>query len=353
MTKAEKIAAYDPNEMGKADNNLFSLPFTEDESDIIIVPVPWDVTVSYGAGTSESADAIMDASLQVDLYDADAPDAWQAGYYMIDPDESLAHTGRKLRDQAEEYMENLAEDVTPEDDKHQRKILDRINEACAHMNDYVYTTTLQYLQKGKMVGVLGGDHSTPLGYIRALAEWHDNFGILQIDAHCDLRPAYEGFTYSHASIMYNVLEEIPAVESLLQLGIRDYSHGEWNYICNSHNRVRTFFDKDIKRRQFTGESWHSICMDIVHQLPRKVYISFDIDGLNPLYCPHTGTPVPGGLEPEQVYYLFKLIVDSGRTIIGFDLNEVCPADNDANEWDANVGARVLYKLCNMMVASRK
>ncbi len=92
------------------------------------------------------------------------------------------------------------------------------------------------LDKNKLVGLLGGDHSTPLGFIKAIAEKHADFGILQIDAHCDLRSGYEGFTYSHASIMYNALNEIPQVTKLVQVGIRDYSQGEWEYIQNNKDR---------------------------------------------------------------------------------------------------------------------
>jgi agmatinase len=86
----------------------------------------------------------------------------------------------------------------------------------------------------------------------------------------------------------------------------------------------------------------------VNQLPQNVFISFDIDGLNPKLCPHTGTPVHGGFEVQEIYYLFKKVVQSGRKIIGFDLNEVGVSHD---EWDENVGARILYKLCNILTAS--
>ncbi len=174
------------------------------------------------------------------------------------------------------------------------------------------------------------------------------FGILQIDAHCDLRKAYEGFNYSHASIMYNVLNEVPQVKKLVQAGIRDFCQEEWDYICNSDFRVITYFDKNIKERQYEGQTWKQIADEIIQHLPEKVYISFDADGLDPKLCPNTGTPVQGGFETEQVFYLFKQILQSGRKIIGFDLNEVGVGEND---WDSNVGARVLFKLCNFLVHS--
>ena len=199
----------------------------------------------------------------------------------------------------------------------------------------------------KKVGVLGGDHSVAYGLIKALSEKHKEFGILQIDAHCDLRKSFEGLTHSHGSIMYNVLNNISSVTKLIQLGIRDYCESEWNYICESDFRVVTYFEKEIKERQFEGETWAKISDEIIAQLPQHVYISYDIDGLDPKLCPHTGTPVPGGFEIEQLNFLFKKIVNSGRKIIGFDL---CETGVSTDGWDQNVGARVIFKMCNLMLS---
>jgi agmatinase len=204
------------------------------------------------------------------------------------------------------------------------------------------------LDQGKLVGLLGGDHSTPFGFFKAIAEKHGEFGILQIDAHCDLRTAYENFTYSHASVMYNALEEIPELIKLVQVGVRDYCGEEWDYVLQNKDRIATYFDKTIKERQFEGLTWQTIVDEIIGQLPQKVFISFDIDGLDPKLCPHTGTPVQGGFETEQVFYLFRKLLQSGRKLVGFDLNEVGVSHD---EWDENVGARCLFKLCNMLVAS--
>ena len=204
------------------------------------------------------------------------------------------------------------------------------------------------MANGKKVGLIGGDHSTPLGFFKAIAEVHGEFGILQIDAHMDLRKAYEGFNYSHASIMFNALNEIPQIKKLVQVGIRDYCDEELEYMEKSDGRVVTFFDKDIKERQYEGDTWRAITDDIIDTLPQNVFISFDIDGLNPKLCPHTGTPVQGGFEVQEIYFLFKNILKSGRKIIGFDLNEVGVSHD---EWDENVGARVLYRLCNLLTQS--
>ncbi len=170
---------------------------------------------------------------------------------------------------------------------------------------------------------------------------------MQIDAHCDLREAYEGFVYSHASIMYNALKEIPELQKLVQIGIRDYSEGEWEFIQKNNDRIKTYFDRDIKIRQYEGETFKQITDEIIEQLPDKVYISFDIDGLDPKLAPNTGTPVQGGFETEQVFYIFNKLRKSGKQIIGFDLNEVSTSENC---WDANVGARILFKMCNLLIA---
>jgi len=196
------------------------------------------------------------------------------------------------------------------------------------------------------VALLGGDHSISLGNLKAAAEKYGEIGVLQIDAHCDLRQAYMGFTYSHASIMYNALKEIPALKKLIQIGVRDYSPAEWQEANNNSSRVLTYLDKDIRCRLFEGETWKHIAEEIVSKLPSQVYISFDIDGLDPKLCPYTGTPVPGGFELEQLFYLFTMIIRSGRHIIGFDLTEIGIGDNG---WDGNVGARILFKLCNLLV----
>jgi agmatinase len=120
-------------------------------------------------------------------------------------------------------------------------------------------------------------------------------------------------------------------------------------INESNGRIKTFYDWKLREDQYMGMSWTTICNQIIAELPSHVYISFDIDGLDPKLCPNTGTPVAGGLELQQAFYLLSKLVDSGKTIIGFDLCEVTPGQD---EWDGNVGARVLYKLCNLMWKSR-
>jgi agmatinase len=341
------LAFFDSNGASNPKYNIFGLPFSEEDARLVILPVPWEVTVSYGSGTSRATEHIFNASMQVDLLDKETNNAWQQGIYMRQPDRKILMKSDYLRKEAELYIDYISKDEILENNSFMCKSLKEINEGSANLNKWVYEQTSDLLKQGKLVGVLGGDHSVPLGFLKAIGEKYGDFGVLQIDAHCDLRKAYESFVYSHASVMYNALNDIPQLRKLVQIGVRDYSQEEWDYICNSNQRVQVYFDKDIKERQYEGESWKSITDEIVAQLPQKVYISFDIDGLDPKLCPHTGTPVPGGFDTEQVFYLVKKIIESGRQFIGFDLDEIAIGDGC---YDANVGARVLWRLSNLMVA---
>lgn len=343
-SKADILKKFNPNAPGDA-GTLFGLPYTEEQAEVIIVPIPWEVTVSYKKGTATGPKAILDASTQVDLFLKDIPNAWQLGIHMLPFPEKLLEENNAVRELAEKHIKNLEAGKDTDD----QLIVSKVNEACEKLNVYVKNTVKKYLNQNKLVALLGGDHSTPLGLIHALTERYDRFGILQIDAHADLRKSYEGFTYSHASIMYNALK-LPSVGRLVQVGIRDFCEEEWQVIERARGRVKVFYDQDIKEAQYKGESWSSICDAIIKELPDLIYISFDIDGMDPKLCPNTGTPVAGGFEFHQITFLLKKITDSGKKIIGFDLNEVAPGES--GDWDANVGARLLYQLCNWMAMSQ-
>lgn len=338
MNKSEKIAQFDPNGPGQLGSNLFGLPFDAEESEIVIIPVPWEVTVSYAGGTAFGPSSILEASLQVDLFDPDAPEAWKSGIHLLEENADIKEQSLVLRDRAEQHIESLASGVPQ---VHENELLSSIEQACENMNAFIASECEKWLSAGKIVGLLGGDHSTPLGFIQALSKHYPSFGILQIDAHMDLRISYEGFTYSHASIMYNALK-INQVSKLVQVGIRDYCEEEIQVMRNEGNRIKTYFDDQLKFDAYQGKLWHNQVNEIIAQLPQHVYVSFDIDGLDPKLCPNTGTPVAGGLEYHQAIYLLNALAKSGKEIIGFDLNEVAPGED---EWDANVGARLLFKLC--------
>jgi len=347
------IENFNPNNIALADNNVFGLPTTAENAELIIIPMPWEVTVSYRNGTARASQERLEARNQTDVYDASAHDMWKYGYYMEEIDEELSRKNDYLRHCAELIIANLSSGGETEENEQLSKKLEEINTSSEEMVSSLCDKASAYMEQGKLVALLGGDHSTPLGLIKAMAKKYDNFGILQIDAHFDFRSAYEDFTYSHASIMYNALEQVPQLKKLVQLGIRDYCDEEFDYMLSKGERVKTFFDKDVKERLYEGETWKSICDDIVEQLPQQVYISFDIDGLDPKLCANTGTPVNGGYEVEQIMYLFRKVVASGRKIIGFDLVEVACGELTQDMLDANIGAHILYKMCNLFMKSQK
>lgn len=338
---------FNPNEPSVPNGNYFALPYTLEESALVLLSVPWDVTTSYRAGASQGPDAMIDASAQMDLYDYHHPYGYRRGIGTVPIEESIMETNQLLRKDAEKIMGHLANGGSVTDEVIRRR-LSRINAASEELNGYVYGQSREWLSKGKTVGLVGGDHSTPLGLIKAVAEKHGSIGILHIDAHADLRKAYEGFTHSHASIMYNVMGQIPQVTSLVQVGLRDYCEEEVDLQRNDP-RITVFPDYRLKEDRFAGKRYVEQCREIIAGLPEKVYVSFDIDGLSPDNCPDTGTPVPGGLSFHEAVFLLKTLTDSGRTIVGFDLTEVSPESN--GEWNANVGARMLFKLCNFTLLS--
>jgi agmatinase len=343
MTKAEKIASFDPNGPGTADSGMFGLPFTADESEIILVPVPWEVTTSYGGGTSNGPAAILEASYQVDLFHPEFPGLWKRGIHLDEEPGALRSQSRTLKKEAQVVIDHLVHGGSAKKKARADKARALINEECAVMNDWVEQRCGYWLDKGRMVGLVGGDHSTPLGFFRAQARRHRKFGILHIDAHLDMRKAYEGFTYSHASVIYNTLP-IKQVERVVSVGIRDLCEQENEVIVAQGDRVRVVRSADVRRQQYEGITWREQCDAIIDALPEKVHISFDIDGLDPTLCPNTGTPVPGGFQFEEATYLLSRLA-ARRTIIGFDLVEVSPGKD---EWDANVGARLLFHLCGVL-----
>lgn len=344
MSRQSKIDTFDPNGVGLNNGHFIGLPFTEAEAQLVLLSVPWDVTTSFSEGTSRGPENILTSSLQLDLYDPAFPDAWQMGLYMRPPDELWVAKNDKFRPMAEKYISFLEDGGELADSPEMEAILHDINTACDLLRSEVERQTAALLDQEKWVGLIGGEHSVPLGFLDALAARHDAFGVLQIDAHFDLREAYEGFTYSHASIFHHALE-IPQITKLVPVGIRDYCHEEVEKVAVEQGRIHPFYDHDLHTTLFTGGNWHQLCQAISDALPKKIYISFDIDGLSPDLCPNTGTPVPGGLRFEQAIYLIDHLVTGGHQIIGFDL---CEVGGTPHDWDGNVGARLAYRLANFM-----
>lgn len=342
------VRSFDPEGAATPGSGIYGLPFGEHDARVVIVPVPFAATSSYGGGAENGPDAVLRASKQVDLFDLETGRPYEAGIAMLPIPEEIMAWHREARAEAEKI---IAVGGHIEGDAQLELGLSRVNRLSEAVNDVVYRRVRELIERNKLVVVLGGDHGAPYGGIRAHAEAYPGMGILHVDAHADLREAYEGFTWSHASIMYNVMKNLPGVSRLVQVGIRDLSEQEFEAIEKSEGRIRTYFDVDLVRERFDGVPWSRQLDKIVADLPDRVYISFDIDGLDPALCPHTGTPVPGGLSFHQATALVAAVVRSGRTIVGMDLCEVVPGAA-GDEWDGNVGARLLYKMIGWMLVSQ-
>jgi len=219
-SKNNKIKNFNPSSIGNKNNNIFGLPFNSTDADVVIIPVPWDATTSFKQGASKAPKEIYEASFQVDLYNDYNKNTWKAGISMEKISEYWKQKNKKLSGASLKYTDYLSGNSAEFDDETAKTILNSINSASLSLNKWVKDQSDFFLNKNKYVVVLGGDHSVPLGLIQALAEKNNDFAVLQIDAHADLRNAYEGFEFSHASVMYNVLK-IPPVSKLVQLGIRD------------------------------------------------------------------------------------------------------------------------------------
>ncbi len=347
MTNPDALEGYNPNATGNANNNIFSLPFTPENARVVFIPMPWDVTVSNFDGTSAGPKKIFESSFQIDLFDPFAPDAWKQGMAMESIDPAMVNRNNQLRKKSSKYINFLELGGQLEDNEEMIAVLKEINEASEALSLELEFKSLMYLEQGKVPVVLGGEHSVPLGLIRALARKRPGFGILQIDAHADLREAYQGFTHSHASIMHNALKT-EGVENLVQVGIRELCPEEVQVISKNPGKIRTYFDRDIYSRLFEGENWMEICQEIVKKLPEEVYVSFDVDGLDSALCPGTGTPLPGGLSFNQATYLLETIINQGKKIIGADLVETGPG-----EMDGIVSSRLLFRLAGMIIKSQK
>lgn len=329
---------FDPNSAASKKSGIYGLPYEYLDSKVIYMPIPWEATTSYGGGTSNGPKAIFEASKQVDLYDFHNQRFYEKGLFYLKESSQIKKWNLIAKKEAQKIIKVGGEIGK---NKALKSSLKKVNELSGKVNQLVEAQVTKILKDGKIPALIGGDHSVPLGAFHAVAKQHGDFGVLHFDAHSDTREAYEGFQYSHASIFYNALTEVQQIKKLVQVGIRDFCEQEVDFCKGQGDRVSIFFDADLAQRTHQGDSWLKISEKIVSELPQKVWISFDIDGLDPRFCPHTGTPVPGGLDFNQAVSLLKTLADSGRKIIGFDLNEVAPGDD---EWDANVGARLLYKM---------
>ena len=263
-----------------------------DNSRILIWPVSYEGTVSYGGGTGKGAMAIVDASRNMELYD-DETDAeiYKLGIHTVDESPSV--------DPPQRMMSSL------------------------------YDRAKELVASGKFVTMIGGEHSVSAPVIRAHAEKYQNLSVLQIDAHADLRDTYDGTPHSHASIMARVVKDmqIPAV----QVGIRSISVDEARVVDQLPTRI--FWAKDIVGR---SDWWD----DAVDGLTDNVYLTIDIDGLDPSLVSATGTPEPGGLGWYETIGLIRTVARK-RNVVGMDLTEYSYVEGQ--NASAFLCAKLIYK----------
>lgn len=314
---------FDPNGAAEDNTGIFGFPYTLKESKLILIPVPWEGTASYGTGTANGPKAISESSKYVELFDEELGNFYEKGIFIEDANKEIVSIKQKANVQ-------------------------QVNKDSKILNQIVYERVLELLEEEKIVGLIGGEHSISYGSIKAYSEKYPNLCVLQLDAHSDLREQFEGYDYSHASVMHKVITETN-INKLVQVGVRGYCEAEHKAIVSSQGKIKAFFDSEIQQSLSMGSSWNDICEKIVSDLSEDIYISFDIDCLDPSLCPNTGTPVPGGLSYQQVIHLFRTIVNRGHKIVGFDLVEV--ADSENSEFDSNIAANLLYKMCGWTIKS--
>lgn len=265
-----------------------------EEAGIHVIPVPLETSVSYGGGTAKGPGAIIEASTQLELWDGTAI-----------PAEAGIHTGDPL---------NCNGDIT--------KVLDRIEDAVCYA-----------VECEAMPLVLGGEHTVTLGALRGLRQKRGTFGVVQFDAHADLRNTYEGSPYSHACVMRRAVEDLRL--PLFQIGVRALCAEEATYREDNeipHLDARQLFLKGLPKQVLPSD------------FPDRIYISFDVDGLDPSVIRATGTPVPGGLGWQQTLSLLQSVMQ-GRELIGADVVELAPAEGDhASDFAAALLAYTLMGL---------
>lgn len=337
MNTFDEDAAAQPN------SGIFGLPHGPKDARIHVLGVPFDATTSYRRGAMHGPEAVVAASRQVELHDRDFGSAHEDGIHYVPDDGPVAQWNEEARTLADPIIAaGGANDSIPS----HADAIQRIDALGQAVREHVFGFTSDCLRQDKLPVLLGGDHSIPLGAMEAATQHVGELGVLHFDAHADLRPSFEGFRWSHASIFHNLLEESPGIQSLVQVGVRDLGHRE-ALRCQEDPAIHTLFDDQWAALAPASQERKKAMDEHLRHLPENVWISFDIDALTPDLCPHTGTPVPGGLDWHSTRAWLLKLAQSGRKVIGLDLCEVAPGPNPDREgvtWDAIVGARLLYSL---------
>jgi agmatinase len=266
-------------------------------SKIVIIPVPYDGTSTWQKGADKGPQAFLDASENMELYDIETEsEVYKEGIFLADA---------------------ITENSSPE-----------------AMVEEVHQITKKYINRNKFVTAFGGEHSISIGTIRAFNERFDNLTVLHIDAHADLRKEYKGSKCNHACAVYEANQNT----NLVQVGIRSMDISE----KRTMNRDKVFFAQDMA----VSADWME---DVVDQLTKNVFITFDLDALDPSIMPSTGTPEPGGLLYYETLEFLKLVFDQ-KNVVGFDMVELCPNKNEKSS--DFLAAKLFYKMLSYKFASK-
>jgi agmatinase len=274
-----------------------------DRARFVLVPVPYERTTTYRRGTAGGPAALLAAGTQVELYDEETGGKpLEAGVAVLPP--------VSTQGMPDELAEALRKVVRP------------------------------HVAAGRVVGCLGGEHSISLGPIQAAARARKGLGILHIDAHPDLRDEYEGTRFGHGCVMRRVLEE-KGVSKLVQVGLRAVS-AEDDAAIRGDARVRPFYAFDLAHRE--PAEWIGA---VLAELPGRIYVSFDVDGLDPSVVPGTGTPEPGGLSWWGTLALLRAAL-AQKELVGFDIVELLPVPH--SQVSDFAAAKLLFKMLAYAVA---
>ncbi len=297
-----------------------------DQGPLAIIEVAFDATSSHRRVAAAGPAAMRQASHQVELtlIDGRCPAAASLQAESLDVAALNQEAGQAMR----AHRQHGDADVQQ---------AQRVDQLAGQVDEALRQRLAALWANDTRVVVLGGDHGAVFGGLDAAAGHFSDLGVLQIDAHADLRVAYEGVQASHASVMHRLLSAHPGLP-LVQVGLRDLGAGEVERIAHTPN-ITAFYDEALVQQQFLGMPWAEQARAIIEALPSRVWLSLDIDGLDPSLCPHSGTPVPGGLTYYQACDLLDRVRRSGRELVGADLSEVA-----GDPYDALIGARLLYRL---------
>ena len=260
-----------------------------DNSKIVLIPVPYDGTSTWQKGADKGPQAFLEASENMEVYDIETDtEVYKQGVFLADP---------------------ITENSSPE------KVVKEVHQI-----------TKKYIKKNKFVTAFGGEHSISIGSIRAFNECFDSLTVLQIDAHADLRESYQGSNCNHACALY----EASQTTNLIQVGIRSMDTIETTVI----DRDKTYFAHEMAE----DDNWMDSAID---QMTDNVYITFDLDALDPSIMPSTGTPEPGGLLWYETLEFLKQVFEE-KNVVGFDIVELCP--NSKEKSSDFLAAKLYYKM---------